>query len=80
MRALIKKVFPDGTTRPGSEHNRLTKHYRSFATLYRYAILPALQAWDGRARVELYYGDMIYGEPDKIFSYNRHIIQRVKAL
>jgi hypothetical protein len=71
MRALITKVFPDGSTR--SDSIRVTKQYHTFAALYRYAIHPALQAWDGRAKVKVYYSQNIFGRPDKVYSYNWHI-------
>lgn len=60
------------------ENRRLTKSYGSFASLYRYGIRPVLGAWDGRLKAEIWNGESIYSEPDKVMTWNTHIFDKVQ--
>jgi hypothetical protein len=58
------------------DNRRLTKSYKSFAMLYRYAILPALRQWNGRLRAEIWNGENIYSDPDRVQTWNTHIFDK----
>ena len=59
----------------GTDHSAVTKEYKSFATLYRYAVLPFLQSHNGQCKAEIFYNwSNRYGKPDKIQTWNSHII------
>ena len=60
----------------GSEHSSVTSNYKTFGTFYRYAIVPFLNSHDGRCKAEIFYNwDYRYGTPDKVISWNRHILK-----
>lgn len=80
MRAIITRCDencrPIKTAGNDPDYRRLTKSYKSFAMLYRYAIKPALKQWDGRLQAEIWNGDNIYKEPDKFMTWNTHIFKK----
>ncbi len=75
MRAILSGYYPNGTPKlVGSENRIITKEYKTFATLYRYAIKSALKQWDGRVHVEIWYNwDNRYEDADKIMTFNDNI-------
>lgn len=83
MRAIIYRL--DENCKPvqslgnDPENRRLTKSYSSFAMLYRYAIRPALKQWDGKLKAEIWNGDNIYSNPDKVMTWNRHIFKKATS-
>jgi hypothetical protein len=78
MRAILYKTNPKSEviTWVGTdpEKKRLTKEYKSFASLYRYGIHPVLKLWDGKLHAEIYYSSL-YKEPDKVMTWNRDIFK-----
>ena len=79
MRAILTKLDkncePIRTAGNDPDNRRLTKSYKSFATLYRYAIKPALRQWDGRLKAEIWKTDNIYQEPDRVSTWNTNIFK-----
>lgn len=80
MRAILYRRNSetlDIITRVGNdpENRRLTKEYKSFATLYRYGIKPVLKQWDGKLHAEVYHGSL-YQEPDKVMTWNTDIFKK----
>lgn len=77
MRALLtrldKQCKPVATAGNNPGERRLTKEYKSFAMLYRYAIKPALKQWDGRLKAEVWNGENIYKASDRVQTWNTHI-------
>ncbi len=79
MRAIIYRL--DENCKPiamvGNDptNRRLTKEYKTFATLYRYTIRPALVQWNGKLRAEIYFGNSIYGVPDRVHTWNTGIFK-----
>lgn len=61
----------------GSDHSTVTKEYKSMATFYRYAVIPFLHSHGGHCTAEIYYNwDRRYGIPDKVISWNTHILEK----
>lgn len=79
LERLDKNCRPIQTTGNDPDYRRLTKSYRSFAMLYRYAIKPALGQWDGRLKAEIWNGDNIFKKPDRVITWNTHIFDKVKS-
>ena len=79
MRAILTKLDteckPVATAGNDPANRRLTKSYKSFAMLYRYAIRPALKQWGGRLTAEIWNGDNIYKDPDRVQTFNTHIMK-----
>ena len=77
MRAILTRYNSDqkpiASLGNDPENRRLTKEYKSFAMLYRYAIRPALKQWDGRLKAEIWDNDNIYTESDRVLTWNTHI-------
>lgn len=74
MKAVLQKGRPDGTyVTIGTEGQHVTKSYRSFATLYRYGILPYLRIWGGRLRAEIFLGESVFGTPHSTVTWNTQI-------
>jgi hypothetical protein len=74
MKAFLTKYNQDGSLGIGSDKTIITREYKSFAMLYRYAIVPALKAWDGRLKAEIFYNwDRRYSTPDRTMTWNNHI-------
>ena len=60
----------------GSTHSTVTNEYKSFATLYRYAVRPFLKSHNGRCKAEIFYNwDNRYGIPDKVITWNDNIFK-----
>ena len=54
----------------GSDHSTVTNEYKSFTTMFRYAILP-FQRTHGFCKALIYFNwDHRYGEPDRIETYD----------
>jgi hypothetical protein len=52
----------------GSEHSTVTRNYKSFGTMLRYAIIPFAKTHDKYCKAEIYYNwDNRYGKPDRIY-------------
>lgn len=58
----------------GSDHSTVTKEYKSFATLFRYAVKPFMLRHGGFCKAEIYYNwNKRYGTPDKIITWGKVI-------
>ena len=58
----------------GSDHSAVTREYKSFAALYRYAVVPFLRTHGGKCRAEIFYSwDRRYGTPDRVVTWNTNI-------
>ena len=83
MKAILSRFNSDlgiiATCGNNPENRRLTKSYRSFASLYRYGIHPVLKVWGGRLKAEIWNGESIYSEPDKIMTWNIHIFDEAEG-
>ena len=78
MRAILSAYKNDQPVMVGTEGRIITKEYKSFAMLYRYAIIPALKQHDGRLRAEIYNNwERRYYAPDKVMTWNSHIFSKV---
>ena len=77
MKALISRLDENckeiHTAGNDPQYRRLTKSYRTMTTLYRYAIRPALRQWNGRLKAEIWNGDNIYKDPDRVMTWNSNI-------
>jgi hypothetical protein len=80
MKAILTKFdennSPVKTAGNDPDNRRLTKSYKSFAMLYRYAIVPALRQWNGRLKAEIWNGENIYSDPDRVQTWNNHIFSK----
>ena len=60
----------------GTDHSSVTKDYKSFSTLYRYAIVPFLKT-HGMCKAEIFYNwDNRYGTPNKVITWNANIFKK----
>lgn len=70
------KAFLNDGKGLGSDHGAVTKDYKTFGGLFRYAILPFAKGHGGFCKAEIYYNwDNRYGNPDKIFTWNLNITE-----
>jgi len=80
MKALLTRyntdMQPVKTAGNDPDNRRFTRSYKSFAALYRYAIVPALKQWDGRLVAEIWNADNIFGEPDRKMTWNTNIFSK----
>ena len=77
MKAFLREFDEEGRELLGSSHATVTKEYKSFDTLYRYAVVPFLKNHNGRCKAEVYYNwDNRYGTPDKVITWNTGIFKK----
>lgn len=70
------KAFLNDGKGLGSDHTTITNEYKSFATLYRYAVVPFLNTHGGFCKAEIYYNwDDRYGTPSKVMTWNGNIVK-----
>ena len=76
MKAFLHETTEEGRELLGSGHAMVTGEYKSFATMYRYAIKPFLSSHNGRCKAEIFYNwDNRYGEADKVMTWNRDVLK-----
>lgn len=73
MIAILKRTDPKSAWKDYDQ--KTTKHYTSFARLYRYAIRPTLKAWNGRLTAEIWEGDKTDGKPSRVMTWNTDIFK-----
>lgn len=71
MKAFLYETNEHDQTLLGSDHATVTNEYKTFDTLYRYAVVPFLKTHHGRGKALIYYNwTNRYGEPDKVMTWN----------
>lgn len=71
------RAFLNDTKGLGTDHTSVTNEYKSFATMYRYAIVPFLKSHGGMCKAEIFYNwDRRYGTPDRVVSWNTNIFKK----